>query len=577
MYPRLNATGRTRTVVKTFGGYEHLPLPAFNSFYDMENLSSDLYPVLTTRKRRGTYASPAAPAGLIGKDALSYVDGNKIYVNGYPVDLSLSACAEGETKTLISMGAYILIFPDRKYINTRDLTDFGSIDAAFASVSDNEVTFLPVDEAGESLEGIPASDAAPSEPTAGEYWIDTSETPHRLRMWSDSAASWVVIESTAVRMEATGIGAPFQKGDGVKISGIEFDDALNGFAVVSDAGEDYLVVPGLIEEVVHESGSLVIERKMPLFDYVTEAGNRLWACRWGVSEDGKIVNEIYASKLGDFKNWNCFEGLSTDSYAASCGTDGAWTGAATYLGSPCFFKENVLHKVYVAANGGHSIRETALHGVKRGCSKTLVTVGQTLYYLSPAGVMAYDGSLPVLVSAALGDLKPENAAAGAYGDKYYLSGEVAGAWHLWVYDTAKNLWHREDDTHAEVFAAAGEELYFIENGSIRTVGGSGTEDEEAIRWSAETGPIGLTSPDCSSLCRLELSLELPEESSMRIEIEYDGDGRWERSFELLAGKMRRITLPILPRRAQYLRLRFSGEGQIRLYALAAVNEEGSDR
>lgn len=64
---------------------------------------------------------------------------------------------------------------------------------------------------------------------------------------------------------------------------------------------------------------------------------------------------------------------------------------------------------------------------------------------------------------------------------------------------------------------------------------------------------------------------------MRIEIEYDGDGRWERSFELLAGKMRRITLPILPRRAQYLRLRFSGEGQIRLYALAAVNEEGSDR
>ena len=54
--------------------------------------------------------------------------------------------------------------------------------------------------------------------------------------------------------------------------------------------------------------------------------------------DGKAVNEIYASKLGDFKNWNCYAGRSTDSYVATRGSDGPFTGAADYLGSPLFFR-----------------------------------------------------------------------------------------------------------------------------------------------------------------------------------------------------------------------------------------------
>ena len=44
-----------------------------------------------------------------------------------------------------------------------------------------------------------------------------------------------------------------------------------------------------------------------------------------IRDSGEAVNEIYASKLGDFRNWRCFEGLSTDSYAAARGSDGAFT------------------------------------------------------------------------------------------------------------------------------------------------------------------------------------------------------------------------------------------------------------
>ena len=71
---------------------------------------------------------------------------------------------------------------------------------------------------------------------------------------------------------------------------------------------------------------ITISRKMPKMDFVIESNNRLWGCRYGENNDGDTVNEIYCSKQGDFKNWQCFEGVATDSYVASCGTDGEWTG-----------------------------------------------------------------------------------------------------------------------------------------------------------------------------------------------------------------------------------------------------------
>ena len=114
-------------------------------------------------------------------------------------------------------------------------------------------------------------------------------------------------------------------------------------------------------------------------DHITSAGNRLWGCRYGLSEDGRVVNELYACKLGDFRNWNCFMGISTDSYVVTVGTDGQFTGAITHLGSPLFFKETCMHKVY-----GNSlpfgVQDTACRGVQKGCEKSLAIVNEVLYY-----------------------------------------------------------------------------------------------------------------------------------------------------------------------------------------------------
>ena len=123
----------------------------------------------------------------------------------------------------------------------------------------------------------------------------------------------------------------FRCGDGVSISGAGPAD-VNGEKIICAIGGgegvlDYVVVTGLLEQAVTQTeGSVRIERSVPEMDYVIECQNRLWGCRYG-TENGKSLNEIYCCALGDFKNWRQYMGLSTDSWTASVGSDGPWTGA----------------------------------------------------------------------------------------------------------------------------------------------------------------------------------------------------------------------------------------------------------
>ena len=123
-------------MVDTFKGYNHNLRISDGEFFDMKNLTSDYYPILSPRGNRGVYASPASPQGLISKDSLCYVDGAYFVMNEYRIDMGLN----DEPKQLISMGAYVIIMPDKKYINTQDLTDYGNIEATFQTGSNNYST-----------------------------------------------------------------------------------------------------------------------------------------------------------------------------------------------------------------------------------------------------------------------------------------------------------------------------------------------------------------------------------------------------------------------------------------------------
>lgn len=574
-YPTLTELNTSREVVDVFKGYNHNLRIGDGEFYDMKNLSSDNYPILSPRHKRGIYATPNKPQGMVAKDALCYVDGGDFIINEYRVSMGLTT--DDKPKTLISMGAYVIIMPDKKYINTANLADYGSIEASVVTSSTVSFSLCKVDGVG--YDNVATQATPPTEPKNMDLWIDTSETPHTLKQYSETTAMWSAIATTYIKISATGIGKPFSVNDGVTISGVESLPDLNASMVVWAKGDDYIVVTGIIDEVTTQDTAITVARKMPNMDFIIESENRLWGCRYGVAVNGEIVNEIYASKLGDFKNWNCFMGISTDSYAASVGTDGQFTGAITHLGYPLFFKENCLHKVYGNYPANYQIQTTACRGVQKGCERSLAIVNEVLYYKARSGICAYDGSLPQEMSSALGEINYHNAVAGVLGNKYYISmSDDSNEYHLFVYDTKKGMWHREDNTQAIDFCNCRGDLYYIDHADnqIKTIKGTGVEEGSAIEWVAVTGIIGTDLPDKKYISRMDVRMSLQVGTRVILSAEYDSSGVWEHLFTMAGTTLRSFAVPVRPRRCDHLRLRIEGKGDAKIYSICKTLEQGSD-
>ena len=594
-YPTLYTKDSSRKMVDVFKGYNHNLRISDQEFFDMKNMTSDYYPVLSPRKQRGVYSNPSSPQGLIAKDSLCYVDGTEFVMNEYRVDMGLSTNEDDCPKKLVSMGAYVIILPDKKYINTADMTDFGNIEAEVKTNAAVSFTLCKLD--GAEYEVDSSQPAEPEEPTNGTMWVDTSTVPHSLKQWSESSGMWVSIATTYVKISSAGIGVPFEKYDGITISGLKdtalhdnvsgdvIEDttdlaALEGAAVVWEKGDNYIVVVGVMDITRTITDQITISRKMPLMDFIVESKNRLWGCRYGLNINGEVVNEIYASKLGDFKNWNCFMGLSTDSYVASVGTDGMFTGAITHLGYPLFFKETVLHKVYGDYPANIQIQDTACRGVQRGCERSLAIVNEVLYYKSRSGVCAYDGSLPAEMSYVLGEKVYGEAVAGGHGNKYYISMQdvITEEYNLFVYDSAKGMWHKEDNLHADAFCSCRGEMYAIDHDSKRiiTMLGSGTMESETVQWMAETGEIGISSPDMKYISRLTVRMSMDPGAEARFYAQYDFSDTWELIFAMRSSNLRSFSVPIRPKRCDHMRLRIEGEGMAKIHSITKTIEQGSE-
>jgi hypothetical protein len=579
-------------MIDTFRGYNHNLRIGEDEFYDMKNITSDHYPVLSPRGKRGVYASPVSPNGIIAKDALCYVDGTEFVMNEYRVDLGLN----DEPKQLVSMGAYVIIMPDKKYINTKDLTDHGNIEAFFPGVEGLKVLasyeMCKID--GTAYTGVIKSASAPEEPANMQLWIDTSSTPHVLKQYSETSSVWTQIATTYVKISAPNIAQNFKQYDAVKISGFPVESAqltdMNDIVyplweAYHDPGDDeraegtndYIVIVGLLDEAVTYESELKLERTMPIMDFVIESGNRLYGCRYGPAANDEVVNEIYASKLGDFKNWNCFMQISTDSWVGGVGTDGQFTGAITHKGYPLFFKENCVHKIYGNYPSNFQIQTTECRGVQKGCERSLATVNETLFYKARNAVCAYDGSLPTEISYALGNEVYGAAVGGANGNKYYISmADNLGAYHLFVYDMAKGLWHKEDDLKVDCFCSCDGEMYAISNGKIITLLGSGSKELADVDWMVESGEIGLSSPDMKYISRITIRMSMDIGAELGIYAKYDFNDEWECQCMLRGTNLRSFSIPIRPKRCDHMKLRIEGVGGAKIYSITKTIEQGSE-
>lgn len=595
-YPYLNDIERYREMTTAFNGYCHKLTCEDGQFYDQKNMTSVYYPVLSPRDRRGIVRKMIAPAGILDKESLVWIDDGILYLDGEECVLAdgitISKDADKCPKQMEKMGAFIIIMPDKIWYNA-ETKESGYMEATF-DVTD-KVTVTLADGKGNAITWHDTAYYDSNEPADGDYMMSTQNGSTTLKQYSKSTAIWAIVATTYIQIGATGIGKNFAKDDGVKISvdttGITWDDIENIFVnddgdnirsnnmIIYDIKDDCITVPAILKEnKTFDSLHIKVERKTPDMSFITECNNRIWGC----SKDG---HEIYCCKLGDVKNWNCFQGISTDSYAATVGSDGKFTGAVTYQTYPIFFKEDSLIKVYVSASGAHQIKETKCRGVQRGSERSLCIMNEVLYYKSTTDVCSYAGSIPVSISESLGQVRYHDAVGGTINSRYFLSmKDKDNMSHLFVFDAKRNLWSKEDNTTVLYFCAHDDDLYFVDasDSIMKSVYGTLPYDvpekdiEKRFKWMAESGNIGYSMPDNKYISRVNVRIGMEVGTNVDFYIQYDSSDVWEHKFNMSGKGTRTYTVPVIPRRCDHFKYKIVGEGTAKIYSVTKTIEQGSD-
>lgn len=354
--------------------------------------------------------------------------------------------------------------------------------------------------------------------------------------------------------------------------------ALNTSNIIYGCGDDHIIVAGLLHSALDLDEGLVAELKIPDLDYICEANNRLWGCSYS-AVDGTLTNEIRACALGDFRNWYNFIGTSMDSYVMSVGSDGKFTGAYSLQGVPLFFKEDYLHKISGTIPSNFTLNTIRCRGVQDGSWRSLAVVNETLFYKARMDVMAYDGAMPYSVSEKLGSTRHWEAVGGTHRDKYYINMRDAEVkWHMYVYDTAKGLWYKEDETSVRHMANVDGDLIMAAStaeGAELMVSGAG-HGENVFPWSVTFGVFGYAYETSKYLSRFNIRAQLAAGSTMTMEIMYDSNGEWVDMGTMRCKALQTFMLPVIPRRCDHCQVRLSGTGEIKIYSMARVFEQGGD-
>ena len=607
----LNILQNGRQMLRAFGGINETYGCSEAEESRALNFSSRGYPALQTRAPRRKTREVKDVNGMYHLNGLLVCRGTTLE---YTPDDSetregavvLEHALTNDRKALTGMGTKVLIWPDKKAFDTEtgQLSELGAV----WEIGEAGMAVTPCDTEGKTYTPGSVGETEPEAPEDGQLFLKGDpETPYGmdsvLLKYSAKNKKWQEVLLQSLRIHCPGLGAAMKENDTVTLSGVPqrvcdaLAKGLNGEISISTLdGDDMITALALPEESDRYYGSWTVlrtgtawqsldgkvteseaadapvkaERRVPDLDFVTEQGNRVWGC-------SRKENSIYACALGDPTNWYSYRGIASDSYAVSVGSDGAFTGAASCLSYILFFKENCIHKLYGSKPSDYQMSSVRCRGVAAKAAGSLCVIAETLYYLSPDGVMAWSGSLPAKVSGALdtGKLTAADWAMGGQLDaRYYLylhrRADGDGSGRLLVYDTEKGLWHEESPAGTEM-VSTGQQLYLWDGSALWAAGSDREtegEEEANLRFEAVTGDIGMNVPDDKYISRVTLRLDALAHTVVTVAVSYDG-GAWETVGSCAVTQERqRVNLPFVPRRHDLMRLKFSGTGQMTLRSMA---------
>lgn len=525
------ADGISKSKQIKFAGLNHRLGAKDGEVWDMRNMTSDHYPLLASRKKRWRLKTFEAAGGIYAWDGLCWVEGTGFYFGGE----KKGEVTAGQ-KTFASLGHWIVILPDKRCYNV----------------------------------------------TTGEFREMESRWSGDSLTFSDGLLYGEEAEANTILREGVEWSEYFSTGDAVTISGCTAQPGNNKTVIIRAIDGDKLTFYehtfSLGDEDTGsytENGEIKVERTVPELKYLCENENRLWGCS---------DTTIYACKQGDIFNWNVYDGLADDAWAVDPGSPGRFTGCISYKGYPTFFKEDRIYKVYGSLPSNFQVMGSATLGLMEGCAASLAIAGETLFYLGRNGIMAYTGGIPQPISEDLGLQPFRSAVAGSDGLKYYVSMEKEdGCCGLYVYDSQRGMWHKEDETRATHFAKHLGNLCFLnEAGELWRIGDTLQIPEDAVaegtvEWMVEFADFTQEDPNRKGVGKLQLRLEIDEGARVQVWIQFDSDGRWHPVGGILrSDKKGSCYLPIVPRRCDHYRVKITGTGGCRIYSLVRESYSGSE-
>ena len=552
-----NRSGAARVPVLGFGGLERRVGAGNGTLRDMENLTSADAPVLASRPKRKTAAALTSPRGLFAcGETLFCCDGTTLYADGEAVawaeDLpeAAQAAALGDTdKAFAALGERVLIWPDKAMARRRETGETPQSPAAPAPLS------------GELTEERNAGDGVPY----GETWelVPLAVSVTQSCTFADGTYAGVSAAGNTILAADASFdwAAYFRVGDGVTVSGAA-DPENNKTAVVREIDGNALRFYENTFTVSSTAADVTVTRSVPDLDFLCVQDNRVWGCRG---------DTICCCKLGDPFNWNVFDGLSTDAWSVETGTPGAFTGCVSFMGYPVFFKADRVFKVYGSRPSNYEVMSSATLGVLPGAHQTLAVAGETLFYLSRAGFVRYNGGYPSAVDAAL-NAKYTGGASGSDGRRYFVSAlRTDNVRELLVFDPESGLWTKEDGLAVNGFANVAGTLY-AQTDAANLIVGNAPEPDEADFASGVTFAdfdsvkVGRSTYSFASKYPVRLWLRLESAGAVTVQISYNG-GVWETAATIPAGVKQARYIPVPIRRCDRFGLKISTTGAWRLYGM----------
>lgn len=377
-----------------------------------------------------------------------------------------------------------------------------------------------------------------------------------------TATGLVFTDST---ITTKGADFKFREGDAVEIKGCS-NNANNKTPIVRAISSKVLTFDENTFTAGTENVSVTIKRNVPDLDFICESNYRLW---------GTHDNTIYSSKFSDPFNFNVFDGLSSDSYYIQVGSEGDFTGCIPYSSHICFFKENTLHKLYGTKPSNFQLNTVNVYGVQSGSEKSMQIVNEQLLYKGVGGIYAYTGGIPELISNNFGNQRYSDAVACCDGEKYYISMHQGDKWNLFVYDVLKNIWLREDDTHAVDMTFYNGKVYYIDyDGGLYCI--DKTAPKRNIEWSATLCTIHETMNERKGYSKFHLRMDLSAGAWLSVDIKTDNDVQWRQVYTTHNQKAKTVSVPIIPTRADSIDIRLRGKGECTIRTFIREFMVGSD-